>query len=80
MRGVANLSAENYKAAKADFDAAIALGLDSTEIHYNAAVAALALEDYEAAKKELEIAAGRKDNAELAKSAKEMLEAIKAAQ
>ena len=73
-------SAENYKAAKADFDAAIALGLDSTEIHYNAAVAALALEDYEAAKKELEIAAGRKDNAELAKSAKEMLEAIKAAQ
>ncbi|MER2024908.1 MAG: tetratricopeptide repeat protein, partial [Eubacteriales bacterium] len=80
MRGVANLSAENYKEAKADFDKAIALGLDSTELHYNAAVAALALEDYEAAKKELEIAAGRKDNAELAKSAKEMLEAIKSAQ
>ena len=80
MRGVANLSAENYKEAKADFDKAIALGLDSTELHYNAAVAALALEDYEAAEKELEIAAGRKDNAELAKSAKEMLEAIKSAQ
>lgn len=80
LRGVANLSAENYKEAKADFDKAIALGLDSTELHYNAAVAALALEDYEAAKKELEIAAGRKDNAELAKSAKEMLEAIKSAQ
>ena len=80
MRGVANLSAENYKEAKADFDKAIALGLDSTELHYNAAVAALALEDYEAAKKELEIAAGRKDNAELAKSAKEMLEAIKSAE